>query len=79
MLWNTPRRMALSVNSRNHRSSRHEEFVRFLNTVNKEVPKGLQVHMILDNYATHKHADVQQWLAKHKRFHLHFTRRPRRG
>ncbi len=52
---------------------RHEEFIEFLNVVNREVLKGLEVHMILDNYATHKHADVQQWLAKHKRFHLHFT------
>jgi transposase len=52
---------------------RHEEFLKFLNTVNREVPKGLEVHMILDNYATHKHSDVQRWLARHKRFHLHFT------
>ena len=37
------------------------------------MPKGLQVHLILDNYATHKHADVRRWLSRHKRFHLHFT------
>lgn len=52
---------------------RHEEFLKFLNTVNREVPKRLQVHLILDNYATHKHEDIDKWLARHKRFHLHFT------
>ncbi len=52
---------------------RHEEFLKFLRLVDKQTPKGLQIHMILDNYATHKHANVQAWLAKHPRFHLHFT------
>ena len=52
---------------------RHEEFLKFLNTVEKQIPKGLAVHTILENYATHKHADVAKWLAKHPRFHLHFT------
>jgi transposase len=52
---------------------RHEEFLKFLRTVDKQVPKGLAVHMILDNYATHKHPDVKSWLVKHPRFHLHFT------
>jgi transposase len=52
---------------------RHEEFLKFLRTIDKEVPKGLAVHMILDNYATHKHQDVLAWLAKHPRFQLHFT------
>ena len=52
---------------------RHEEFLRFLRTIDKEVPKGLAVHMILDNYATHKHKDVVAWLAKHPRFQLHNT------
>jgi len=42
-------------------------------TIDREVPKGLAVHMILDNYATHKHVDVQAWLASHPRFHPHFT------
>ena len=37
------------------------------------MPKGLQIHLILDNYATHKHPNVKAWLAKHPRFHLHFT------
>jgi len=52
---------------------RHEEFLKFLRTVDSEVPKGLAVHMILDNYATHKHKNVVAWLAKHPRFQLHFT------
>lgn len=52
---------------------RHEEFLKFLRTVDRQVPKDLAVHMILDNYATHKHPDVVKWLAKHRRFHLHFT------
>ncbi len=52
---------------------RHGEFLKFLRRIDREVPKGLQVHLILDNYATHKHDNVAAWLAKHKRFHLHFT------
>jgi transposase len=52
---------------------RHEEFLQFLRTIDREVPKHLSVHLILDNYATHKHPDVQRWLRRHKRFALHFT------
>jgi transposase len=52
---------------------RHTEFLKFLRIIDREVPDGLQVHLILDNYATHKHPNVQAWLAKHPRFHLHFT------
>lgn len=52
---------------------RHEEFLKFLKTIDREVPRGLQVHLILDNYSTHKHESVQRWLTRHKRFHLHFT------
>jgi transposase len=52
---------------------RHIEFLKFLRTIDRQVPKGLQIHLILDNYATHKHPNVQAWLAKHPRFHLHFT------
>jgi len=52
---------------------RHQEFLTFLRTIDREVPKGLQIHLILDNYATHKHENVEKWLAKHRRFHLHFT------
>jgi transposase len=52
---------------------RHTEFLKFLRTIDREVPRGLQVHMICDNYATHKHPNVKKWLEKHPRFHLHFT------
>ena len=52
---------------------RHQEFLRFLRTIDREVPKDLEIHLILDNYATHKHEKVRTWLDKHPRFHLHFT------
>ena len=52
---------------------RHNEFLKFLKVIDAEVPKGLDVHLILDNYSTHKHANVQAWLGKHPRFQLHFT------
>jgi transposase len=52
---------------------RHEGFLKFLRTIERQVPQGLQVHLICDNYATHKHPDVTAWLAKHPRFHMHFT------
>ena len=52
---------------------RHEEFLIFLRTIDRNVPKGLAVHLILDNYQTHKHPATVAWLAKHQRFHLHFT------
>jgi transposase len=52
---------------------RHSEFLKFLKIIDSEVPAGLAVHLILDNYATHKHADVRAWLTRHPRFHLHFT------
>ena len=52
---------------------RHEEFLVFLRAIDRNVPKGLAVHLILDNYQTHKHPETVKWLAKHKRFHLHFT------
>ncbi len=52
---------------------RHQEFIRFLNMIDAEVPPKQAVHLILDNYATHKHPEVMAWLAKHKRFTFHFT------
>ena len=52
---------------------RHTEFMKFLNVIDAGVPGGLDVHLILDNYTTHKHPKVQAWLNKHPRFHLHFT------
>jgi transposase len=51
---------------------RNTEFLKFLRTVDRQVPKGLQIHMILDNYGTHGHDNVRAWLEKHPRFHLHF-------
>jgi transposase len=52
---------------------RHQEFIRFLNTIEAEVPAGKLVHVILDNYAAHKHPKVLKWLARHPRFTFHFT------
>ena len=52
---------------------RNTEFLRFLRLIDREVPKDLQVHLILDNYGTHGHPNVKAWLAKHPRFRLHFT------
>ena len=51
----------------------HVEWLRFLKQIHREVPRELDVHVIADNYATHKHRNVTAWLAKHKRFHMHFT------
>ena len=52
---------------------RNVEFLKFLRKIDREIPKGLDIHMILDNYGTHNHPNVKKWLAKHPRFHLHFT------
>ena len=52
---------------------RHQEWIRFLNLINMEVPTDLDVHLICDNYATHKHEKVTRWFARHPRFHVHFT------
>ena len=52
---------------------RHEEFIRFLNVVERDVPEGLAVHAIVDNYATHKHPKVRAWLERHPRWNFHFT------
>lgn len=52
---------------------RHQEWLRFLRIIDKLTPKDKQVHLIVDNYATHKHPLVQRWLLRHPRFHVHFT------
>jgi len=52
---------------------RHQEFIRFLNAVEREVPADKAVHVVLDNYATHKHPKVTAWLQRHQRFTFHFT------
>ena len=51
---------------------RHQEFLKFLKTIDKNTPKHLEIHCIVDNYATHKKQEVKDWLAKHPRFHFHF-------
>src|SRR6202451_4713972 len=56
-----------------HRRHRSVEFRKFLDTIESQVPAGLDVHLIVDNYATHKTATVRNWLAKRPRFHVHFT------
>jgi len=52
---------------------RHQEFIRFLNTVERAVPAGKLVHAIADNYATHKHPKIREWLMRHPRWTFHFT------
>jgi transposase len=52
---------------------RHTEWLKFLRLIDKSVDETLDIHLIVDNYATHKHAKVQRWLKRHPRFHVHFT------
>ena len=52
---------------------RHQEFLKFLRTINRQTDKGLDLHLIVDNYGTHTHPRVNAWLDKHPRFHMHFT------
>ena len=62
-----------SVIAQSYRRHRHQEFLRFLKLIDAAVPKDLDLHLVLDNYATHKTPAIHQWLLKHPRFHLHFT------
>jgi transposase len=62
-----------TVIGQNMQRHRHQEFIRFLNAVEREVPAGKTVHAILDNYAAHKHLAVRRWLARHPRWTFHFT------
>jgi hypothetical protein len=62
-----------SVISRCAPRHRHTEWLSFLRQVERETPKDKSLHLICDNYATHKHPKVQQWLAKNSRIHVHFT------
>ncbi|MFE5098250.1 IS630 family transposase [Streptomyces sp. NPDC056638] len=62
-----------SVISELHRRHRAIEFKKFLVTIDKAVPVGLDVHLVCDNYATHNTAEIKTWLGKHPRFHVHFT------
>lgn len=59
--------------ARTERKHTHVEWLRFLRQIDRETPKGLDLHLIADNYSTHKHKKVKAWLAKHPRFHMHFT------
>ncbi len=52
---------------------RHSEWMKFLRLIDKQTPKHLAIHVIADNYSTHKHEKVKQWLARNPRFHMHFT------
>lgn len=56
-----------------HPRHRHQEWLKFLQLIDAQTPPDRELHLILDNYATHKHAKVKKWLAKRPRFHLHFT------
>ena len=55
------------------RRHRHQEFLQFLNHIDENVPEGLDVHLIIDNYCTHKHIRVKRWLSQRPRYHVHFT------
>ena len=59
--------------SRTERRHTHVEWLRFLRQIDRETPRGLTIHVIADNYATHKHKRVKAWLGKHPRFQMHFT------
>ena len=58
---------------RTEKKHTHVEWLRFLKQIQREVPQDLDVHLIADNYSTHKHAKVKAWLKRHKRFQMHFT------
>jgi transposase len=62
-----------SVLAHHYRRHRHQEFLRFLKLIDNAVPQDLDLHLVLDNYATHKTPKVKEWLVRHPRFHLHFT------
>ena len=56
-----------------YRRHRHQEFLRFLEQIEASLPRGLEVHLVMDNYGTHKVKKVRTWLARHPRYHVHFT------
>lgn len=62
-----------TVIGRNMQRHRHQEFIRFLNLIEAQVPAGKAIHVILDNYAAHKHPKVREWLGRRPRFTFHFT------
>jgi putative transposase len=62
-----------TVLSQCRRRHRHQEFLQFLQLIDANVPQDLDIYLIVDNYATHKHAKVRRWLALHPRYHIHYT------
>jgi putative transposase len=62
-----------TVLTRCRQRHRHQEYLDFLRQIDQNVPPELDVHVIVDNYATHKHPRVKRWLAARPRFHVHFT------
>lgn len=62
-----------TVIAKNMQRHRHQEFIRFLNEIERNVPAGKNIHVILDNYAAHKHTKVRAWLSRHPRWTFHFT------
>jgi transposase len=62
-----------TVTGRNMQRHRHQEFIRFLNALERDIPAGKLVHAIMDNYAVHKTPQVRRWLARHPRWTFHFT------
>jgi transposase len=62
-----------SVIAEHYPRHRHQEFLRFLKMIDKAVPAAFDLHLICDNYATHKTPEVKKWLLRHPRFHVHFT------
>jgi transposase len=61
------------VISQCHPRHRHQELLAFLNQIERNVPAGLDLHLVMDNYASHKHPRVRAWLAQRPRYHVHFT------
>lgn len=62
-----------TIISNTQKRHRHEEWLKFLKQIDEETESNLDLHLIVDNYSTHKHQEVKKWLDKHKRFHIHFT------
>lgn len=62
-----------TVIGKNMQRHRHQEFIRFLNEIERQIPAGKMIHVILDNYATHKHPNVRAWLQRHPRWTFHFV------
>ena len=56
-----------------HRRHRHQEFLKFLAVIDSTLPGDAEVHLVMDNYGTHKVKKVRQWLTRHPRYHIHFT------